>query len=140
MTAQDTPNGVPEPAKTKSGSPTPASPGVRAGPLSISMDEFAKVELKVGKIVSVEDIPTARKPIYKLTVDFGGFNRQCAAGIKDRYSKEDLLGKVVVAVVNLAPKAVAGVSSECMLLAAFNATELALLSPDRAVALGSKVS
>lgn len=108
--------------------------------MSISVEEFGKVELKVGKVISVEDVPTARKPIYKLVVDFGGVSRQCAAGIKDRYSKEDLLGKVVVAVVNLAPKSVAGVTSECMLLAAFNETELALVSPDREVSLGSKVA
>ena len=77
--------------------------------------------------------------MYKLTVEFGGFNKQCVAGIKDRYSKEELLGKIVVAVVNLEPKPVAGVVSECMLLAAFNENELSLLSPDRTVSLGTKV-
>ncbi len=96
--------------------------------------------MKVGKITSVEDIPAARNPIYKLTIDFGGgLTKQCAAGIKDRYSKEDLTGKVVVAVVNLAPKSVAGVVSECMLLTAYSDSELSLLAPDRAVALGTKV-
>ena len=96
--------------------------------------------MKVGKIISVEDIPAARKPIYKLLVDFGdGVSKQCAAGIKDRYSKEDLLGKTVVAVVNLEPKSVAGVASECMLLAAYNDSELSLLAPDRGVSLGAKV-
>ena len=108
--------------------------------LSISISDFAKIEMKVGKIVSVEDVPTARKPIYKLNVDFGdGVSKQCAAGIKDRYSKEELLGKVVVAVVNLEPKSVAGVVSECMLLAAFNDDELSLLSPERPVSIGTKV-
>ena len=96
--------------------------------------------MKVGKISSVEDIPTARKPIYKLTIDFGdGLTKQCAAGIKDRYTKDELMGKVVVAVVNLEPKSVAGVSSECMLLAAFSDKELSLLMPDREVTLGTKV-
>ena len=96
--------------------------------------------MKVGKIISVEDIPAARKPIYKLLEDFGdGVSKQCAAGIKDRYSKEDLLGKTVVAVVNLEPKSVAGVASECMLLAAYNNSELSLLAPDRGVLLGTKV-
>ncbi len=104
------------------------------------MADFGKVEMKVGKVISVDDVPAARKPIYRLTVDFGdGLTRQCAAGIKDRYSKEELKGKVVVAVVNLEPKAVAGVMSECMLLAAFNDTELSLLSPDREVSLGTRV-
>ena len=108
--------------------------------MSISISDFAKVEMKVGRIVSVEDIPNARKPIYKMMVDFGGgVSRQCAAGIKDRYEKEQLMGKVVVAVVNLEPKAVAGVMSECMLLAAFNDAELSLLAPDKDIASGTKV-
>ena len=89
----------------------------------------------------MEDIPAARKPIYKLTIDFGeGQTKQCAAGIKDRYTKEELMGKTVVAVVNLEPKSVAGVVSECMLLTAFNDSELSLLAPDRGVTLGTRVS
>ncbi len=108
--------------------------------LSISISEFGKVEMKVGRIAAVEDIPTARKPIYKLTIDFGeGMTKQCAAGIKDRYTKEELSGKIVVTVVNLEPKSVAGVVSECMLLTAYNDSELSLLSPDRSVTLGTKV-
>lgn len=94
----------------------------------------------MGKIASVDDIPAARKPMYKLVVEFGeGLSKQCVAGIKDRYSKEDLLGKHVVAVVNLEPKAVAGVVSECMLLAAFNDSELSLLTPDKDISPGTKV-
>jgi tRNA-binding protein len=109
--------------------------------LSISISDFAKVEIKVGRIATVDDIPTARKPIYKLTIDFGeGLTKQCAAGIKDRYTKEELLGKIVVAVVNLEPKSVAGVVSECMLLAASNENELSLLEPDRGIPIGTKVS
>ena len=108
--------------------------------MSLSIADFSKVEMKVGRIGLVEDIPAARKPMYKLTVEFGdGVSKQCVAGIKDRYSKEDLNGKVVVAVVNLEPKSVAGVVSECMLLAAFNENELSLLMPDRSISLGTKV-
>jgi len=108
--------------------------------VSITIADFGKVEMKVGRVTSVEDIPTARKPIYKLTIDFGGgLTRQCAAGIKDRYAKEELTGKVVVAVVNLEPKSVAGVVSECMLLTAYSESELSLLTPDRDITLGTKV-
>jgi tRNA-binding protein len=108
--------------------------------LSISIADFEKVEMKVGKIVSVEDIPAARKPMYKLIVEFGdGVSKQCVAGIKGRYTKEELMDKVVVAVVNLEPKSVAGVVSECMLLAAFNERELSLLTPERNVPVGTKV-
>ncbi len=109
--------------------------------MSIAIEDFAKVQMKVGKIVSVEDIPEARKPMYKLRVEFGdGISKQCVAGIKDRYTKEELADKIVVAVVNLEPKSVAGVTSECMLLAAFNENELSLLAPERKVSLGSKVA
>ena len=109
--------------------------------MSISIDDFAKVEMKVGKVVSVEDIPEARKPMYKLVVEFGdGATKQCVAGIKTFYSKDDLLGRLVVAVLNLQPKSVAGVMSECMLLAAYNETELSLLKPDKELSVGSKVA
>jgi export-related chaperone CsaA len=108
--------------------------------LSISISDFNKIDMKVGRIAKVDDIPAARKPMYKLTVEFEeGSTKQCVAGIKDHYSKEELEGKVVVAVVNLEPKSVAGVVSECMLLAAFNESELSLLSPDNSIALGTKV-
>ena len=97
--------------------------------------------MKVGKITSVEDIPAARKPMYKLAVEFGdGVTKQCVAGIKPFYSKDELLGRLVIAVLNLRPKSVAGVMSECMLLAAYNETELSLLRPDKELSVGSKVS
>lgn len=107
---------------------------------SISIDEFSKVQIRIGRVVLVEDIPVARKPMYKLTVELGdGVTKQCVAGIKAAYTKEDLLGRLVVAVVNLQPKMVAGVASECMLLAAFNDEVLSLLRPDRDLAVGTKV-
>lgn len=109
--------------------------------MSISITDFSKVEMKVGKITSVEDIPAARKPMYKLAVEFGdGVTKQCVAGIKPFYSKDELLGRLVIAVLNLRPKSVAGVMSECMLLAAYNETELSLLRPDKELSVGSKVS
>jgi len=109
--------------------------------LSISISDFGKVEMKVGRITSVEDIPAARRPMYKLVVDFGnGVSKQCVAGIKDHYTKDDLAGKIVVAVMNLEPKSVAGVVSECMLLAAYDESELSLLSTDKEVPLGLAVS
>ena len=96
--------------------------------------------MKVGRVTSVEDVPEARKPMYKLTVEFGdGVTMQCVAGIKGFYTKEALAGKLVVAVVNLRPKSVAGVMSECMLLAAYNESELSLLTPDKELSLGTKV-
>jgi export-related chaperone CsaA len=108
--------------------------------MSVSIDEFGKIEMKVGKVISVDDIPQARKPMYRLTIDFGdGVTRQCVGGIKQFYTKEELLGKRVVAVVNLQPKSVAGVISECMMLAAFNDEVVSLLAPDKELPLGTKV-
>ena len=108
--------------------------------MSISIADFSKIEMKIGKVLSVEDIPAARHPMYKLLVDLGEMGtRQCVAGIKDGYSKEELQGRLVVVVVNLQPKSVAGVLSECMLLAAFKDGVLSLLKPDKDIPLGTKV-
>lgn len=108
-------------------------------PDTILIDEFARLEIRVGKVVSVEDIPEARKPMYKLVLDFGGTTKQCVGGIKPWYEKEQLLGRQVVAVLNLQPKSVAGVVSEAMMLAAFDETTVSLLKPDRDMPLGTKV-
>ena len=107
--------------------------------MSISIDDFGKLEMRIGRVTSVEDIPEARKPMYKLTVDFGEDTKQCVGGIKEFYDKEQLNGRLVVAVVNLQPKSVAGVVSECMLLAAFDEANVSLLAPDRDMPLGTRV-
>lgn len=92
-------------------------------------------------ILEVDDIPQARKPLYRLRVDLGETGvKQCVAGIKPYYSKEQLAGKRVVAVVNLEPRSIAGVVSECMLLASFTEAELSLLTPDKDMPLGCKVA
>ena len=108
--------------------------------MSISIDEFRKAEIRVGRIVSVDDIPAARNPMYRLAVNFGDTTKQCVAGIKRFYTREELVDKTVVAVINLQPKNVAGVVSECMLLAAYNDTALSLLSPDKELPPGTGVS
>ena len=109
--------------------------------MPVPFETFGQLEIKVGKILTVDDIPQARKPLYKLTIDFGPAGvKQCAAGIKAFYTKEQLVGKQVVAVVNLEAKPIAGVLSECMMLAAFNETDLSLLRPDRDMPAGTKVA
>ena len=109
--------------------------------MSASIEAFSQFDIRVGKILEVDDIPEARKPIYKLKIDFGALGiKQCAGGIKAYYAKEQLVGKEVAAIVNLPPKSIAGVVSECMMLASFTDVELALLTPDKAMPLGSKVS
>jgi tRNA-binding protein len=109
--------------------------------VSVSIDTFAQLDIRVGKIIEVDDIPQARKPIYRFRIDFGPLGvKQCAGGIKTYYSKEQLLGKQVAAIINLEPKSVAGVISECMMLASFTETELSLLTPDKEMPLGTKIA
>ncbi len=111
------------------------------GIVSVSIDAFAQLDIRVGRIVEVDDIPLARKPLYRFKIDFGPLGaKQCAGGIKSYYAKEQLLGKQVVAIINLEPKSVAGVVSECMMLASFTETDLALLMPDKEMPLGTKVA
>lgn len=106
-----------------------------------SLNEFANFDIRIGKIVSVEDHPTSRKPMYKLTVDFGSEigSRTIVAGIRDRYTREELLEKKAVFIVNLDPKNVAGIESQGMILAAEDETTVAILQPSRDVAAGSRI-
>jgi export-related chaperone CsaA len=109
--------------------------------VSVPFDAFAQLDIRIGKVQEVEDIPQARKPLYRLKIDFGeGGTRQCVAGIRTYYSKEQLSGKQIAAIVNLEPRPIAGVISECMLLASFTDSELSLLTPDKEMPLGCKVA
>lgn len=109
--------------------------------MSVSIETFGLLDIRIGKILEVDDIPQARKPIYKLKIDFGPLGiKQCAGGIKPYYTKEQLVGKEIAAIINLEPKSVAGVISECMMLASFTETDLALMRPDKDMPLGTKVA
>jgi len=108
----------------------------------ISIDEFAKLDIRVGKIIEVEDAET-RKPMYKIKVDFGPLGiKQAIAGIKHYYSKEELLNKKFIFVFNLEPKKIGNILSECMILAATdeNKDKVVILQPERDIEIGSKVS
>ena len=106
-----------------------------------TIDDFAKLELRVGMIRSVEDHSAARKPMFRLGVDFGADvgTRTIIAGIKGHYAAGELQGKKVVCLVNLDPKDIAGVKSEGMLLAAEDSGVISVLVPDKDVAEGSKI-
>jgi len=109
--------------------------------VSVSIETFGLLDIRIGKVLEAEDIPLARKPIYKLKIDFGPLGiKQCAAGIKPYYAKEQLIGRQVAAIINLEPKSVAGVTSECMMLASFTEADLALLRPDKEMPPGTKVA
>ncbi len=108
----------------------------------ITWQDFEKVDLRVGSVVSVEYFPEAREPAYKLTIDFGeeiGIKRS-SAQITDLYSKEDLQGKQVIAVVNFPPKQIGPFMSECLVMGAYNDHgQVVLIEPQQSVQVGAKI-
>lgn len=108
----------------------------------ISWDDFARVELRVGRIVSASVFAEARKPAYVLHVDFGEVLgiRKSSAQITGLYAPADLVGKLVVAVVNFPKKQIGPLMSECLVTGFHNeAGDVALCVPDRPVPLGTKL-
>ena len=103
--------------------------------------DFAKLDMRAGRITRAEDFPAARKPAYRLWIDFGALGvRQSSAQITRLYQKEDLVGRLVLAVVNLPPKRVAGFTSEVLVLGTLRAEgEVVLIQPDRDVPLGARL-
>lgn len=108
----------------------------------ISWGEFAKVELRVGRIIKVEEFPEARKPAFKLLVDFGPEmgQRKSSAQVTNLYAIDDLEGKLVVAVINFLPKQIGPYMSEC-LVTGFSDEQghVALCVPDKPVPLGTRL-
>jgi len=107
-----------------------------------TLDAFAALDIRTGTIVSAEPFPEARKPAYKIAIDFGselGMKRS-SARLTARYTAEELTGKQIVAVVNLPPKRIAGFSSEVLVLGVPDENgDTALLAPDSAVQNGVRV-
>jgi tRNA-binding protein len=107
----------------------------------IEFDVFQKVDLRVGVVTAVEDFPRARKPSYRVTVDFGselGTRRSSVQATN--YSPEELVGLQVVAVANLAPRNIAGFMSEVLILGVEGEDgQLSLLSPTRGALPGARV-
>ena len=108
----------------------------------ISWSEFEAVELRVGTIVNAEQFPEARKPAYKLTVDFGPEigTRRSSAQITDLYAAEELIGKQVVGVVNFPPKQIGPMQSECLITGFYTEDGSVVLAvPERTVPDGAKL-
>lgn len=108
----------------------------------ISFDDFQQVELRVGKVVSAEEFPEARSPAYILHVDFGDEIgvRKSSAQITDLYSADELIGKLVVGVVNFPPKQIGPIKSQCLVTGFHNGDgHVALCVPDRPVPPGTKL-
>ncbi len=110
---------------------------------TISWADFEKVELRVGTIIDVEDFPEARKPAFKLKVDFGDDIgvKKSSAQITDIYSKDDLIGRQVLAVVNFPSKQIGPMRSECLVTGFLREDGAVVLArPDSAVANGAKLA
>ena len=110
--------------------------------MELTWDNFEKVEMRVGTILSVVDFPEARNPAYQITIDFGieiGIKKS-SAQITNRYKKEDLIGKQVIAVVNLPKKQIGKFMSECLILGSIgNENDIVLLTSDLKVENGLRI-
>ena len=108
----------------------------------ITYPDFEKVDVRVGKIVSVEDFPQARKPAYKLTIDFGAEigTKRSSAQITKHYTKDDLVGKLVIGVVNFPVKQIGPFMSEALTLGLPDENgDVVLLAPTKDVPVGGKM-
>jgi tRNA-binding protein len=115
---------------------------VQAAEPVITYDQFEAVDIRVGKIVAVEAFPQARKPAWKLTIDFGAGigTKRSSAQLVARYSEQDLLGRLVMAVVNFPPRQIGPFMSEVLTLGVPDAEGVViLLGPDRTVPLGGRM-
>jgi methionyl-tRNA synthetase len=105
----------------------------------VTIDEFRRIHLRIGTILSAEPVPKAAK-LFRLKVDIGEASpRQLVAGIAEHYQAETLVGKQVVVVANLRPAVIRGIESHGMILAADTDCGLALLEPDKAAPNGQPI-
>jgi tRNA-binding protein len=104
----------------------------------ITYDDFLKVDIRVGRVLQVDDFPKARKPAYKLRIDFGALGvKTSSAQVTTYYRKEDLLGRQVLAVVNFPPRQIADFFSEVLTLGVeLGPGNIVMVFPEREVPLG----
>lgn len=103
--------------------------------------DFQKLDIRVGRVLTSEEFPEARQPAYKLTIDFGPLGtKQSSAQITDLYRAEELVDRLIVAVVNFPPKQIATFMSEVLVLGALEEKGVVLLQPDADVRPGTKIA
>lgn len=110
--------------------------------MTIAFDDFLKVDVRVGTIIDVQDFPEARKPAFKLIIDFGEDigQKKSSAQITKHYTKDDLLDKQVMAVVNFPPRQIGPFMSEVLTLGAPDEEgEVVLIQPDKNVPIGGRL-
>jgi len=109
--------------------------------MALSWDDFARVDMRVGVVIDAQEFPEARRPAFKLWVDFGPLGiKRSSAQITERYVARDLIGRRVVGVVNFPPKQIGPFVSEVLVLGAYDETgQVILLRPDFDAPPGSKI-
>ncbi|WP_046755642.1 tRNA-binding protein [Kordia jejudonensis] len=108
----------------------------------LTWNDFEKVDMRIGTITEVNDFPKARKPAYQLTIDFGSTIgiRKSSAQITKRYTKDELIGKQIMAVVNFPKKQIANFFSECLVMGAVDGDDVILMQPSEKIPNGLKIS
>ncbi len=108
----------------------------------VTIEDFNKIDIRVGRIIGIEEFPEAKKPTYKLKIDFGkeiGVKRSCAQLVKN-YSKESLMGKLILGVVNFPQRQIGSAVSEVLTLGVPDLNhECVLIQPEREVEIGGKL-
>ena len=107
----------------------------------VTFDDFAQIDIRVGEVVKAETLPKAKRPAYRLWVDFGddiGVKRS-SAQITDLYPVEELVGKQVLGVVNFPPRQIADFVSEVLVLGVYSKSGVVLIKPERPVNKGDKL-
>ena len=110
--------------------------------MPITWDDFEKIDMRAGTIIEASDFPKARKPAYKLLIDFGEAigRKHSSAQLTVHYKKEELLNRQVIAVVNFPPKQIADFVSECLVLGIYDENnDVILLRPERPAQNGQKI-
>ena len=109
--------------------------------MTIAWEDFEKVDIRVGVVTDAREFPEARRPAYRLWIDFGPLGTlRSSAQIAARYRPEELIGRQVVAVVNFPPRQIGPFSSQVLVLGAYDETgAVILLRPDTAVAPGARI-
>ncbi|QXP74069.1 tRNA-binding protein [Tenacibaculum sp. AHE15PA] len=108
---------------------------------TLTWDDFTKVEMRVGTILSAEVFKEVKNPAYKMQIDFGEFGiKKTSAQITKLYAPEELIGNQIVAVINFPKKQIANIMSECLVLGAVGEQhEITLISPDRKIKNGTRI-
>ncbi len=105
----------------------------------VTFDEFKRIDIRVARVVEATRVPNSAR-LVKLSLDIGGIKRQCIAGIGARYEPDQLKDKLIAVVMNLKPRPIMGLMSEVMLLAAGDGPEISVLTSDKPVSTGAKVT